>query len=86
MFLFAPGKMSGGGGGGGDYSELGVTSSSLAMMSVTRNNVLRLINFDAEIAAVVRATILRYFQVGDDSFLEQHDFSGVTEFDFRGNK
>ena len=47
-------------------------------------NVLRLINFDAEIAAVVRATILRYFQVGDDSFLEQHDFSGVTEFDFRG--
>lgn len=89
IFLFSPGKIhlgpGGAGGGGGSDYDLGMSSGSLAMMSVTRSNVLRLINFDAEIAAVVRATILRYFQVGDDSFLEQHDFSGVTEFDFRGN-
>ena len=78
IFFFTPSKAL-----NNEY-ELCGTPSSLALMSVTRNNVLRLINFDSEIAAVVRATILRYFQVGDDSFLEQHDFSGVTEFDFRG--
>jgi len=94
IFFFSPAKTTsadydfcgpGPGGGGGGGAAAAASTGSLALMSVTKNNVLRLINFDAEIAAVVRATILRYFQIGDDSFLEQHDFSGVTEFDFKGN-
>ena len=79
IFFFTPSKSI-----GSEYDFRGGPCSSIGLMSVTRNNVLRLVNFDSDMAAVVKATIMRYFQVGDDSFLEQHDFSGVTEFDFRG--
>ena len=45
IFLFSPGKIhlgpGGAGGGGGSDYDLGMSSGSLAMMSVTRSNVLR---------------------------------------------
>lgn len=64
-----------------EFLRSGFGGSSVAILNMKKKNVLRMINFDAEVATVVRTTIARFFN--EEPI--QHDFSGVTEFVLKGH-
>lgn len=58
-----------------------ISPEDLAILSLNRNDRLRLINFDYGIRDVVRATILRFFQTKEP---DERTYHGAIEFKLKG--